>query len=270
VIHFLAHRDLKPENVLLDANMNARLIDFGLSDTFYCNTMRSLVGTAGHVAPEVIAGNDYDDRCDVWSLGVCLFRMSTGRAPFTLQRGNSRELVKEAEQLVIPANLSRSLADILRRMLAPVPANRPNLLQLQCHPWLSPLAPMGGNIVPRPIVFYRVARFSDIRKFHRAPIVPDPAIVQRCLRFVDCDEATLRRQLDEGRLCPPTAVYFIMMNPLHERPRSKLPQLRLPESGKIMPRLGCSPVPTKFRRASVRPIVLVSNPNVGHHRSSRR
>jgi serine/threonine protein kinase len=261
-IHFLAHRDLKPENVLLDAHMNARLIDFGLSDTFYCNTMRSLVGTAGHVAPEVIAGRDYDERCDVWSLGVCLFRMATGRSPFTMQRANSRELVREAEQLVIPA--SRPLADIIHRMLTPVPANRPNLLQLQSHPWLSPLAPIVGNITPRPIVFYRVGKFCDILKFHRGAIVPDSEILQRCLRFVDCDEPTLRKRLQEGRICPATAVYFIMMSPLTERPRSRLPQLRSPESRKALPRARCAPRPAMLRTVSIKPTALVSSRTIGN------
>jgi serine/threonine protein kinase len=264
VIHFLAHRDLKPENILLDAHMDARLIDFGLSDTFYCHTMRSVVGTAGHVAPEVIAGNDYDDRCDVWSLGVCLFRMATGRPPFTLQRVNPREIVKEAEQLVIPEILSRPLADILRRMLEPLPANRPTLTQLQCHPWLESLQPIAANVAPRPIVFYKVARFRDILRFHRAPTALDPEVIQRCLKFCQCDEPTLRKKLEEGRLCSVVAAYFIMQNPLTERPRSKLPQLQIQESPRIVVTPARPRGTTRLRRISSKPPVFASNPNIAN------
>lgn len=81
----IVHRDLKPENLLLeDKNPNARLklIDFGTSQHFEPDEkMKKFIGTSYYIAPEVINGS-YDQKCDVWSLGVILYIMLSGLPPF--------------------------------------------------------------------------------------------------------------------------------------------------------------------------------------------
>ena len=70
------HRDLKPENILITHNgQNVKIIDFGLSDMDSYGTFKAPAGTRIYAAPELIAGESVDGRCDIWSLGVIMSEM---------------------------------------------------------------------------------------------------------------------------------------------------------------------------------------------------
>ena len=76
------HRDLKPENILFDsksANSNLKVIDFGASTKFDHNEkMTKRIGTPFYVAPEILLKKPYDEKCDVWSLGVIMYILLCG------------------------------------------------------------------------------------------------------------------------------------------------------------------------------------------------
>ncbi len=82
----LVHRDLKPSNILLDPQGRAKLTDFGivkdLDPSADPNVSNTLVGTWAYASPEQICGDPIDHRSDLYSLGVILFVMLTGRRPF--------------------------------------------------------------------------------------------------------------------------------------------------------------------------------------------
>jgi serine/threonine protein kinase len=81
----IAHRDLKAENMLLDSNLNIKLIDFGLSNTFTPGIlMKTPCGSPTYAAPELIHQKPYrGSQVDVWSLGVVLYVFVCGKLPFT-------------------------------------------------------------------------------------------------------------------------------------------------------------------------------------------
>lgn len=87
----VAHRDLKPENFLLINNksLDLMLIDFGLSFQWQKDIRAEILkkegngmitGTAYYMSPEIFKGS-YDERCDIWSLGIILFMLVTGEPP---------------------------------------------------------------------------------------------------------------------------------------------------------------------------------------------
>jgi calcium-dependent protein kinase len=90
----VAHRDLKPENILIDykSKGSIKVIDFGTSHVFQkeANVMHQMYGTAYYIAPEVLAGA-YTEKCDVWSIGVILYVMLSGKPPFNGR--NDREIL---------------------------------------------------------------------------------------------------------------------------------------------------------------------------------
>ena len=217
VQYFLVHRDLKLENILLDSSNNIKLTDFGLSSTFYCNNMRSFVGTPGYTPPEILLGNDYDEKCDVWSLGICLYSMLTGNLPFGIQNSNYRKLIEEVENFKYPQEFSSLLLDLFHRMLDIRPSSRSSLIELQSHPWIKGISPISMNIAPTPIVFYKVSSISDILKFKRKSLKPLAFLIEKCIeRGIDIEK--LSKDLFEGLTTFDTTIYFILSNPLFEKP----------------------------------------------------
>lgn len=82
----IIHRDLKPGNILLDDNKNAYLVDFGIAKIITetrGGAMSALLGTPAYIAPEQWQAQIIDHRVDIYSLGVVVYRMLTGKLPFT-------------------------------------------------------------------------------------------------------------------------------------------------------------------------------------------
>ncbi len=129
----LVHRDVKPANVWLEAPKGrAKLLDFGLAraegDDAHLTQSGAIVGTPAFMAPEQARGEKVDGRGDLFSLGVVLYRLATGRQPFA---GASMTAVLTAIAVDTPApprslnpNIPGSLETIILRLLEKDPANR--------------------------------------------------------------------------------------------------------------------------------------------------
>lgn len=81
----IVHRDIKPGNIIIDTKNKLRILDFGLatlSGEEKLTKTGSTLGTVGYMSPEQITGKDVDHRSDIFSIGVILYEMLTGRRPF--------------------------------------------------------------------------------------------------------------------------------------------------------------------------------------------
>ena len=153
----ICHRDLKPENLLYlkdgpEKDNIIKVIDFGLSQNN--NKLKSKVGTAYYVSPEVLRGN-YTEKCDIWSVGVILYLLLTGEPPFNGQNDQiiySKILkfdVKFPEQKW--KYISKEVKDLLQNHML-VPENRRyTAKQVLEHIWFknapdTPLNQLGFNV----------------------------------------------------------------------------------------------------------------------------
>ena len=77
----IVHRDLKPENIMYEGKI-LKIVDFGSSKQIdNKNKMKNFHGTSYYIAPEILKG-EYNEKCDVWSCGVILYILLSGRPPF--------------------------------------------------------------------------------------------------------------------------------------------------------------------------------------------
>jgi serine/threonine protein kinase len=104
-------RDLKLENILLDKNLNVKVIDFGFTRNTDNNTLLdTFCGSPAYAAPEIISAQKYSGkRADVWSLGVIFFTMVAGYMPF--DEDDEKEMHKKVlgMEFTIPSNLQNGM-----------------------------------------------------------------------------------------------------------------------------------------------------------------
>ncbi|SCW00448.1 LAFE_0C04412g1_1 [Lachancea fermentati] len=133
----ILHRDIKPENILLGFQNTIKLTDFGWSVTNTEGVKRkTLCGTLDYLSPELIKSKEYDEKIDVWALGVLAYELLVGTPPF---EENSKELTKKRitrRDLVFPAHVSIDARDLISRLLEYEPTSRISLKDVKSHPWI--------------------------------------------------------------------------------------------------------------------------------------
>ncbi len=153
----IIHRDLKLENFLFSSkaqDSELKMIDFGLSKHFrFGEVHHEAVGTPYTVAPEVIHGS-YDERCDIWAIGVITFLLLSGDPPFGGCGGTEPLLTVRANILAcnygfepedIWGLVSEKAKDFVRALLVVEPKHRPTAREAQKHSWLKEWASRQGT-----------------------------------------------------------------------------------------------------------------------------
>ena len=168
----ICHRDLKPENLLYlnagnEKDNPIKVIDFGLSQIFTDRKLKTKVGTAYYVAPEILMG-DYNEKCDIWSAGVILYIFLSGDPPFN--GPNDTAIYNKISQMKFSfpekkwRNISNEAKDLIIHMLAPE-KERYNAKQVLAHPWFknaknTPLVDLNFD----PMFFSDYIRGSGLKK----------------------------------------------------------------------------------------------------------
>jgi serine/threonine protein kinase/Tfp pilus assembly protein PilF len=122
----IIHRDLKPSNIIIDKDGNAKIMDFGIARSISVKGITGagvMIGTPEYMSPEQVEGKEVDQRSDVYSLGIILYEMVTGRVPFegdtpfTIGVKHKSEIPKNPKELngQIPDDLSRLILRCLEK-----------------------------------------------------------------------------------------------------------------------------------------------------------
>lgn len=133
----IIHRDIKPENILIGFNNVIKLTDFGSSVVSPRGTKRkTLCGTIDYLSPELINSREYDDKVDIWALGVLAYELVVNCPPFEEE---SKDLTYKrivSGDLRFPSTISSDAQDLIRKLLRHNAKDRISLQEVKRHPWI--------------------------------------------------------------------------------------------------------------------------------------
>jgi len=120
----IVHRDLKPGNIMIDKDGNVRIMDFGIARSLAAKGRTGagvMIGTPEYMSPEQVEGQGVDPRTDIYSVGVILFEMTTGRTPFggdtPFSVGMKHKIEKPADPREINPQIPENLSRLILRCL---------------------------------------------------------------------------------------------------------------------------------------------------------
>ena len=142
------HRDLKPENLLVGSDNVLKICDFGwcveaqiggqdpdAAEGNFDEQRNTFCGTLEYMAPEMITSKPHNHQIDVWSLGILLYELVHGRAPF---RGNQFEIGREIIKgdVKFKQGCTEDYKDLVKKILVQNPDERQPLVKVFVHPWV--------------------------------------------------------------------------------------------------------------------------------------
>ncbi|HHX68659.1 MAG TPA: Stk1 family PASTA domain-containing Ser/Thr kinase, partial [Gallicola sp.] len=123
------HRDIKPHNILINSDNIAKVTDFGIariSSTATITYTSTVLGTVHYISPEQAKGKFIDEKSDIYSLGVVLYEMATGKVPFDAENAVGIALKHIQDPLIEPKSINPSIPDGLNDIIIKAMEKNPN------------------------------------------------------------------------------------------------------------------------------------------------
>ncbi|XP_072227350.1 5'-AMP-activated protein kinase catalytic subunit alpha-1 isoform X1 [Leuresthes tenuis] len=197
--HMVVHRDLKPENVLLDAHMNAKIADFGLSNMMSDGEfLRTSCGSPNYAAPEVISGRLYaGPEVDIWSSGVILYALLCGTLPF--DDDHVPTLFKKICDGIFftPQYLNPAVISLLKHMLQVDPMKRATIKEIREDDWFKQELPK--------YLFPEDPSYSN-------NMIDDEALKEVCEKFECTEEEVLACIYSRNHQDPLAVAYHLIID----------------------------------------------------------
>jgi NIMA (never in mitosis gene a)-related kinase len=121
------HRDIKCANLFVDNNSLVKIGDLNVSKLQKSGLAKTQTGTPYYCPPEIWADKAYDNKCDIWSMGIVLYELCAGKPPF--DGANMQLLYKNiasGKYKAIPSTYSKEMSNLITKMLKKNPNERPN------------------------------------------------------------------------------------------------------------------------------------------------
>ncbi|XP_014474654.1 PREDICTED: serine/threonine-protein kinase par-1 [Dinoponera quadriceps] len=222
----VVHRDLKPENVVFFEKLGTvKLTDFGFSNRF-CpgQKLETSCGSLAYSAPEILLGDSYDaPAVDVWSLGVILYMLVCGQAPF--QEANDSETLTMIMdcKYSIPAHVSEDCKRLIAKMLVREPEGRASLEEIAADPWLA-IGSDSDTMETLPLVSRQ--QVSDDHHNH---------IIAKMVKGEIATKEEILDALDKNEYNHITATYFLLAERKLRAHRQEQMQKARPENLDVSP-----------------------------------
>ncbi|EQC38348.1 CAMK/CAMKL/AMPK protein kinase [Saprolegnia diclina VS20] len=230
--HRVVHRDLKPENLLLDADNNVKIADFGLSNIMKDGDfLRTSCGSPNYAAPEVISGNLYaGPEVDVWSCGVILYALLCGALPFDDESIPNLFKKIRGGMYSLPSHLSEHARDLIPRMLVVDPMKRITIPEIRQHPWFQTNLPPYLQHPPESI--------------EQVAMVLDDDVVTQCLalNFPGVSREAIVHCVLNKEHGPLRVAYDLMLD--HKNAKKRIDELRNTKKLDMTPKTFSQPDPT--------------------------
>ena len=165
-----AHRDLKPENIFLDARHCIKIGDFGLSHQTK-DLMSTVCGTLFYTPPEVLLNRPYDQKADIWAVGIIAYTMIMNSLPWTA--GSDIEIMKDIleSRVELPPTAPENIRAFISACTEKDPSKRPTATELLNMDWMKGEKPVWEQTLQQGIVPVHIPKVSPTRSLPKRLVV---------------------------------------------------------------------------------------------------